>query len=138
MSDGEWTTQRERKQLAQDAREAERERTRLEKRMLRDLRWAAERARLESTDWADLLKLHQSYGKEGPMQLWHELVPYWQDCQRLNGGAPCPSEHRPPWVDQKLSAKNPRTRPTTRKAPGAPRKPRTDAGKPRGPYKARV
>ena len=37
MSGGEWNTTRERKQLAADAREQEREALRLEKRMLRDL-----------------------------------------------------------------------------------------------------
>lgn len=140
MAEGSWATARDRReaqQLARDVREAERERTRLEKRMLRDLRWSAERATLQTTDWGDLLKLQQAYGKEGPMQLWHELIPYWRDCQRLNGGAPCPPDLTPAWVDQKLSAKISRTRPTTRKAPGTPRKPRTDAGKPRGPYKPR-
>jgi hypothetical protein len=46
MSGGEWNTTRERKQLAADARELEREQIRLAKRMLRDLRWSAERSRL--------------------------------------------------------------------------------------------
>jgi hypothetical protein len=48
MSGGEWNTSRERKQLAADARELEREQIRLAKRMLRDLRWSAERSRLRS------------------------------------------------------------------------------------------
>ena len=75
MSGGEWNTSRERKQLASDARELEREQVRLAKRMLRDLRWSAERSTLRESDWADLLKLHHDYGKEGPMQLFQELVP---------------------------------------------------------------
>jgi hypothetical protein len=66
MSGGEWNTTRERKQLAADARELEREQVRLAKRMLRDLRWSAERSTLRKSDWADLLKLHHAYGKEGP------------------------------------------------------------------------
>lgn len=145
MSGGEWNTTRERKQLAADAREEERERIRLEKRMLRDLRWTAERSRLQASDWADLLTLHQSYGKEGPMQLWLELVPYWSQCQRLNGGAPCSPTHTPDWLAEinckKTAQDSDRiTRPktTTRKAPGAPRKPRVDAGKPRASYKPRA
>ena len=64
MSGGEWNTSRERKQLAADARELEREQVRLAKRMLRDLRWSAERSTLRESDWADLLKLHHAYGKE--------------------------------------------------------------------------
>jgi hypothetical protein len=51
VSGGEWNTTRERKQLAADAREQEREALRLEKRMLRDLRWTAERSRLRESDW---------------------------------------------------------------------------------------
>ena len=70
MSGGEWNTSRERKQLAADARELEREQVRLAKRMLRDLRWSAERSTLRESDWTDLLTLHQQYGKEGPNQLW--------------------------------------------------------------------
>ena len=142
MSGGEWNTTRERKQLAADARELEREQVRLAKRMLRDLRWSAERSTIRESDWADLLKLHHAYGKEGPMQLWLELVPYWSQSQRLNGGVPCPDALQPDWLAEincKKSAHDPVTRPKTptRKAPGAPRKPRVDAGKPRANYTPR-
>ena len=41
MANGEWTTTRERNQLAKDAREAERQQIRNEKRQLRDLRYMA-------------------------------------------------------------------------------------------------
>ena len=95
MSGGEWNTSRERKQLAADARELQREQVRLAKRMLRDLRWSAERSTLRESDWADLLKLHHDYGKEGPSQLWLELIPYWSQSQRLNGGIPCPDALQP-------------------------------------------
>jgi hypothetical protein len=98
MSGGEWNTSRERKQLAADARELEREQIRLAKRMLRDLRWSAERSTLRESDWADLLKLHHDYGKEGPMQLFQELVPYWSQSQIMNGGTPCPRHHSPDWL----------------------------------------
>jgi hypothetical protein len=143
MSGGEWNTTRERKQLAADARELEREQVRLAKRMLRDLRWSAERSTLRKSDWADLLKLHHAYGKEGPMQLWQELVPYWSQSQIMNGGTPCPRHHFPDWLAEincKKSAQDSITRPatTTRKPPGAPRKPRVDAGKKRSGYKPRT
>jgi hypothetical protein len=141
MAGGEWNTSRERKQLAADARELEREQVRLAKRMLRDLRWSAERSTLRKSDWADLLKLHHDYGKEGPMQLFQELVPYWSQSQIMNGGTPA-LHHFPDWLAEinfKKSAHDPVTRPknTTRKAPGAPRKPRSDAGKTRTSYKPR-
>jgi hypothetical protein len=141
MSGGEWNTTRERKQLASDARELEREQVRLAKRMLRDLRWSAERSTLKESDWTDLLTLHHQYGKEGPMQLWLELVPYWSQSQRLNGGTPCP--YQPDWLAEincKNNAQTPITRPknTTRKAPGAPRKPRTDKGQTRPNYTPRT
>jgi hypothetical protein len=147
MAGGEWNTTRERKQLAADARELEREQVRLAKRMLRDLRWSAERSRLKESDWTDLLTLHHQYGKEGPSQLWLELIPYWSQSQRLNGGVPCPDALQPDWIAEikaeincKKSAHDPVTRPnnTTRKAPGAPRKPRSDAGKTRTSYKTRT
>lgn len=131
MSGGDWNTQRERKALQRDQREAEREQLRLEKRHLRDLRWAIERSVVESSDWADLLTLQQAHGKEGPLQLWRELVPYWRDCQRINGGADIPA---------KLFPQDTGIFPRTEKAPaapavrsragkGAPRKVRSDAGK---------
>ena len=135
MSGGEWNTSRERKQQATDAREADRERIRLEKRQLRDFRWSAERSTLRISDWADLLTLHQAHGKEGLNQLWLELVPYWCQCQLLNGGTPCPPDLRPDWL--KLSAEKTRTKPTTRKAPGAPRKTRADKGTTGRTYKQR-
>ena len=114
--------------------------------MLRDLRWSAERSRLKESDWTDLLTLHHQYGKEGPSQLWLELIPYWSQSQRLNGGIPCPDALQPDWIAEikaeincTKSAHDPVTRPktTARKAPGAPRKPRVDAGKKRSSYKPR-
>jgi hypothetical protein len=140
MANGEWVTNRERKQLAVDAREQEREQLRLEKRYLRDLRWAVERSTIEESDWADLLTLHQQHGKEGPLQLWRELVPYWNTSQKLNGGAECPKSlipERESGILDNYSQKIARTKPTSRKAPGQPRKKRTDAGQPRGTYKPR-
>lgn len=141
MSGGEWNTRRELKQQAADARELLREQIRLEKRQLRDLRYCAERSTLTQSDWADFLKLHQQHGKEGLRQLWEDLIPYWDQCQRLNGGAPCPSDLRPAGLAEikcRISAHPERNRPTTRKAPGSPRKPRTDKGKPRATYKPRT
>lgn len=136
MSGGEWTT----KGRQREAREAEREQLRLEKRHLRDLRWAIERSAIEASDWADLLALQAVHGKEGPLQLWRELVPYWRDCQRLNGGADIPKGLVPEGesgILDNYSQKTARAKPTSRKVPGAPRKKRTDAGKPRGQYKPR-
>lgn len=133
MSGGEWNTTRELKQSAADAREQEREALRLEKRMLRDLRWTAERSRLRESDWHDLVSLMHSHGKEGPSQLWLELIPYWSQSQRLNGGIPCPDALQPDWIAE-INCKNnahgpvPRPKTPTRKAPGSPRKPRTDKG----------
>jgi len=129
VSGGEWNTTRERKRLAAEQREAERERTRLEKRMLRDLRWAVERSVIEPSDWADLLKLHQQHGKEGPLQMWRELIPYWRDCQRVNHGADIPPGLFP--QDTGLSSRTKPEAPSTRvkPAPGSPRKRRSDAGK---------
>lgn len=127
MTGGEWTT----KGRQREAREAEREALRLEKRHLRDLRWAVERSSIEASDWADLLSLQQAHGKEGPLQLWRELVPYWRDCQRINGGADLPAELFPQGMGiisrgaQPVKAPAARTRSTA----GAPRKKRSDAGK---------
>ena len=131
------TTQKELKQRAADARELLREQIRLEKRALRDLRYCVERSTLTSQEWRDLLSLHHAHGKEGLRQLWEDLIPYWETCQRLNGGEPCPPDVRPDWAQQ-LTAKNPRTQLTTRKLPGAPRKARTDKGKVRGPHKVKA
>ena len=128
------TTQKELKQRVADARELLREQVRLEKRLLRDLRYCVERSTLTAQEWRDLLALHQDHGKEGLRQLWEDLIPYWETCQHMNGGEGCPDDIRPDWA-QKLSAKNTRTHPTTRKLPGSPRKPRTDKGKTRGKYK---
>jgi hypothetical protein len=127
MTGGEWTT----KGRQRESREAERVALRLEKRHLRDLRWAVERSSIEASDWADLLALQQAHGKEGPLQLWRELVPYWRTCQQLNGGADIPAELFP-----QATGLFPRT-PQTVKAPvnrvraakGSPRKKRSDAGK---------
>ena len=137
MAGGEWNTTRERKQSAADAREQEREALRLEKRMLRDLRWTAERSRLRESDWHDLVSLMHSHGKEGLSQLWLELIPYWSQSQRLNGGIPCPDVLQPDWIaeikaeincTQSAHDRVERPKAATRKAPGAPRKPRTDKG----------
>lgn len=146
------TSQKERQQLARDQREAEREMTRQEKRALRDLRYCAERSTLSEIEWRDLLRLHQLHGKEGIRELWESVIPYWNQCQARNGGEPCPSDLVP--VGLKLSREikcektahdgevpqgpKPRTTPTTRKPPGAPRKPRADAGKPRASYRQRT
>ena len=127
MTGGEWTT----KGRQREAREAEREQLRLEKRHLRDLRWAVERSTIEASDWADLLSLQQAHGKEGPLQLWRELVPYWRDCQRLNDGADIPPGLFPqatgifPRASQAVKAPANRVR----AAKGSPRKKRSDAGK---------
>ena len=122
-----FTSQRDRA----DAREAEREQLRLEKRHLHDLRWAVERSTIEASDWADLLALVSAHSKEGPLQLWRELVPYWRACQQLNGGADIPAELFPQATGvfsrtpEPVKAPANRTKPT----PGAPRKRRSDAGK---------
>jgi hypothetical protein len=132
VSGGEWNTNRERKQLAADQREQEREQLRLEKRHLRDLRWAIERSRIEASDWADLLTLQQAHGKEGPLQLWRELVPYWRDCQRVNKGADIPAELFPQAMELfPRDAASAPAAPANRAKPGkgAPRKVRSDAGK---------
>jgi hypothetical protein len=120
-----FASQRDRK----DQREIEREQLRLEKRQLKDLRWAIERSTVEASDWQDLLTLQQAHGKEGPLQLWRELVPYWRDCQRVNKGADIPAALFP-------QATGLFTRTTAPAAPavrakggkGASRKKRSDAG----------
>ncbi len=129
MSGGDWNTRRELKQQAADARELLREQIRLEKRLLRDLRWAVERSTVESSDWADLLRLHHAHGKEGMLQLWRELVPYWRDCQRVNRGADIPPELFPQdtGIFPRIAPVAPATR--SKAAAGAPRKKRSDAGK---------
>lgn len=124
-----FTSQRDRK----DAREQEREQLRLEKRHLRDLRWAIERSTIEASDWADLLTLMQAHASEGPLQLFRELIPYWRDCQRINGGADIPAELFPqdtgifPRAEQASAPAAPAVR--SRAGKGAPRKVRSDAGK---------
>ena len=122
-----FATQRDRK----DQREAEREQLRLEKRHLRDLRWAVERSTVEASDWADLLALQAAHGKEGPLQLWRELVPYWRTCQQLNGGADIPAELFPQATGIFPRGAEPVKAPgnRTRASKGAPRKKRSDAGK---------
>jgi len=125
MTGGEWST----KGLQREAREAEREQIRLEKRQLRDLRWAIERSTVKASDWQDLLTLHQMHGKEGPLQLWRELVPYWRDCQRVNRGADIPAALFPQATGllTRQTEKAPATR--VKAAKGSTRKTRSDAGK---------
>lgn len=132
MTGGDWNTTRERKQLQRDARELEREQIRLEKRQLRDLRWAIERSTVKATDWADLLTLQRKHGKEGPLQLWRELVPYWRDCQRVNRGADIPANLFPQ-IAGLFTRTDDQPAPATRRKPanGASRKTRSDAGKAR-------
>ena len=133
MTGGEWNTSRERKSLQREQREQEREQIRLEKRHLRDLRWAIERSTVESSDWQDLLSLQAAHGKEGPLQLYRELIPYWRSCQRINGGADIPPDLFPqatgifPRADSAPAPAAPAVR--VRASPGAPRKKRSDAGK---------
>ena len=66
------------------ATQEERDQIRLEKRHYSDLRWAVEHSILLDSDWADLLALHAEYGKEGPLRLGRELLPFWQQCQKMN------------------------------------------------------
>jgi len=66
------------------ATQEERDQIRLEKRHYSDLRWAVEHSILMDSDWADLRVLHSNYGKEGPLRLERELLPFWQQCQKLN------------------------------------------------------
>ena len=136
MTGGEWTT----KGRQREAREAEREQLRLEKRHLRDLRWAIERSSIEASDWADLLTLQQAHGKEGPLQLWRELVPYWRDCQRINGGADIPAELFPQAMGIFPRTEKAPAAPANRAKPGkgAPRKVRSDAGKAQPSRKVRT
>ena len=135
MAGGEWNTTRERKQSAADAREQEREALRLEKRMLRDLRWTAERSRLRESDWHDLVSLMHIHGKEGPSQLWLELIPYWSQSQRLNCGVPCPESLQPDWITEikaeincKKSAHDPRGATEGRDTQGSRRTTQTPRG----------
>ena len=129
MQGGDWNTQSERKQAARDAREAERETVRLEKRQHRDLRWAIERSTVEASDWADLLALQAAHGKEGPLQVWRELVPYWRACQHCNGGADIPRELFPQATGIFSRTDQPQAPASrTRASKGASRKRRSDAG----------
>ncbi len=128
MTGGQWST----KGIQREAREAEREALRLEKRHLRDLRWAVERSTIEPSDWADLIALQQAHGKEGPLQLWRELVPYWRACQRCNGGADIPAELFPQatGIFSRTTEPAPAAPAVRVKAsPGSPRKKRSDAGR---------
>ena len=121
-----FTSSRDRK----DQRELEREQIRLEKRQLKDLRWAIERSTIEASDWQDLLSLQQAHGKEGPLQLWRELVPYWRDCQRVNRGADIPAALFPQATGifpRDTAPVVPVTR--TKAGKGGTRKTRSDAGK---------
>jgi hypothetical protein len=130
MTGGEWNTTRERKALQSEQREQEREQIRLEKRHLRDLRWAVERSSIAASDWQDLLSLQSAYGKEGPLQLWRELVPYWRQCQRINGGADIPPDLFPQATGLFSRDSQALPAPANRQKPGkgATRKVRSDAG----------
>jgi hypothetical protein len=66
------------------ATQDERDQIRLEKRHYSDLRWAVEHSILMDSDWTDLLALHSQYGKEGPLRLQRELLPFWQQSQKMN------------------------------------------------------
>ena len=136
---GEWNTTRERKALQREQREQEREQIRLEKRQLRDLRWAIERSTIEASDWQDLLALQQQHGKEGPLQLFRELIPYWRDCQRINGGADIPPDLFPQATGLFSRGADAPAAPANRAKPGkgASRKVRSDAGKARPSRKVR-
>ena len=133
---GEWNTTRERKALQREQREQEREQIRLEKRQLRDLRWAIERSTIEASDWQDLLALQQAHGKEGPLQLFRELIPYWRDCQRVNGGADIPPDLFPQATGIFSRGKAPAAR--AKPGRGSSRKTRSDAGKAQPSRKART
>jgi len=102
VSGGEWTTQRERKQLAKDSREEQRRIERERKRTLRDLRYVAEHSTVpvHQADefWLTLCTLHNEYGKEGLTEFWDRLVPSWEKLQRRRGGATCPEHLRPRWA----------------------------------------
>jgi hypothetical protein len=139
VSGGEWNTTRERKALQRDQREQEREQIRLEKRQLRDLRWAIERSTIEASDWQDLLALQSAHGREGPIQLWRELIPYWRDCQRINGGAGIPAELFPQATGLFSRGADSPAAPVNRAKPGkgASRKVRSDSGKARPSRKVR-
>lgn len=130
MTGGEWNTSRERKALQREQREQEREQLRLEKRHLRDLRWAIERSSVEASDWQDLLSLQAAHGREGPIQVWRELIPYWRQCQRINGGADIPPDLFPQATGIFPRGAQPAAAPSTRQKPGkgASRKVRSDAG----------
>jgi hypothetical protein len=139
MSGGDWNTSRERKALQREQREQEREQLRLEERHLRDLRWAIERSSVESSDWRDLLALQAAHGKEGPLQLWRELVPYWRQCQRISGGADIPPDFFPQATGL-FSRDAAAAAPVTRQKPGkgATRKVRSDSGQARPSRKSRA
>jgi len=66
------------------ATQDERDQIRLEKRHYSDLRWAVEHSILLDSDWTDLLTLQSQLGKEGPLRLEKELLPFWQQCQKMN------------------------------------------------------
>lgn len=99
MSGGEWTTTRERKQLAKDQREAERQQIREEKRQLRDLRYMASTQTIPSEHgeafWQDLCKLQRLHGREGVTEFFWDLVPRWEKFQLARGGALCPDSLKP-------------------------------------------
>lgn len=99
MANGEWTTTRERRQLAKDQREVERQQVRNEKRQLRDLRYMAATQvvprEFGAEFWRDLATLQQMHGKEGHTEFWWGLVPKWEQFQLARGGAVCPDDVKP-------------------------------------------
>lgn len=106
-------------ELKKRTREDEREEKRIRKRFYADLRFAIDRLPLQESDWRDLISFHQEFGKEGPLQLRHSLIPSWRMRQEILGGDPMPEDLLKIWgVDAPAE-------PVTRKV-------RSDKGKRRG------
>ena len=93
------TRTKARKQAARDARQAERDRIRDQKRQLRDLRYIAEHqtipAAMAQEFWQQLVQLQHRWGKEGTTEFWWSLVPRWEQIQLSRGGGLCPDTMRP-------------------------------------------
>ena len=93
------TRTKARKQAARDARHAERDRIRDQKRQLRDLRYIAEHqtipAAMAQEFWQQLVQLQHRWGKEGTTEFWWSLVPRWEQIQLSRGGGLCPDTMRP-------------------------------------------
>ena len=106
-------------ELKKRSREDEREEKRIRKRFYSDLRFAVDRLPLQESDWRDLIGMHHEFGKEGPMQLRHSLIPSWRLRQDILNGAPMPDDLLTIWgTDAPVE-------PITRKV-------RSDKGKRRG------